>query len=280
MGATSSSWATIAFVVGGCNQVLGIAHTHLPVPDAAIDAVGCSGVQFFGLDPVPGFQGRQAFHPAQSASPLEMWYAQPSSTGAYDVYVATRASPSDPFGPGTAATFDSPTSDDDNATLTADGTHLMFVSSRAGLRFAYEVVRSGIGAPFGQPIPLGAFGGESLQALSLSLDGMIVFFTDTGNNMWSATRPALDKPFGPSVPLGTGITDLSVSPDQLEVFYTATGSPQNIVRRIRGSTSAKFDSSEQPVLPNALDPAISTDSATLTVVVGLGELYTTHRTCP
>jgi hypothetical protein len=123
-----------------------------------------------------------------------------------DMFEATRASDSVPWGPATALAINSASADGDPF-LSADGLRLVFSSSRIGPDQhgldLFETTRTSRDAPFATPVELHELDtdGDDFSP-TLSADGLEIFFasrrptTASQADIYSARRPTLDQPFG------------------------------------------------------------------------------------
>jgi serine/threonine protein kinase/tetratricopeptide (TPR) repeat protein len=123
-----------------------------------------------------------------------------------------------------------------------DGLELYFVSDRPGGYGSYDIwmsKRASTNDPWGPPFNLGAGINSTVYdfASSVSSDGLTLYlFAQTGllPDLYTATRPTKDAPWGPRVNMGSvlngpeGGSDLwgsdyvgLISPDDLELFYVS-----------------------------------------------------------
>lgn len=153
-------------------------------------------------------------------------YKRPGGLDGYDLWLTTRSSRAEPFGPATplAAPINSKSQDLSGA-MSADGRRIVFSSSRnsanansAGDLDLFESRRKDSQSPFEPPVKLGAAVNSPLAELRpwLSGDGRVLLFYTAepktvavgSRQIWMAVRSNQDAPFGPrqliSLPSGTG----------------------------------------------------------------------------
>ncbi len=270
-------WVLLA--TAGCNPVFGLKET-VP-PDGPPPPIGCSG-QLFG-SPVslpPLVENQAEFDGQLSADGRELWMVahDPSVQDEFRAYRSVRATRDADFplatkvdlAPGRAVT---------DPALTADGRRIMFVS-REPTELVLEAVRETPDGVFGSPALISGLGSISVAGLDLSVDGLTVYYTNFAGDLWTASRATVDDPFVDARMLMTNIGYPSVSPDQLELFYTKvtpTGGP--IYRRLRPAVSEPFGPDETIVADRGADPDVSPDGRTL-VISDLGGLTLLTRECP
>jgi hypothetical protein len=122
------------------------------------------------------------------------------------------------------------TSSDYGPCVSADGLELYFCSERAGGFGAADIwvsKRQSVNDPWESPVNIGSTVNSSSSESypSLSSDGLTLYFSDAytgtprpggqgGGDLWMATRPSRNAPWGEPVNMGTPInsTDLDMSP--------------------------------------------------------------------
>ena len=173
--------------------------------------------------------------PSISADGLSLYfssYIRPGGYGSDDLWVTTRASVSDPWGPpvNLGATVNS-SSYDTMPSISADGLVLFFMSGRAGglggddLWFTSRATKND---PWDSPVNLGATINSSLNEAcpDISADGRMLFFSDHmlgpfrpggygGQDIWITTRATTNNPWGEPMNLGPVInsSDWEFSPN-------------------------------------------------------------------
>ncbi len=119
-----------------------------------------------------------------SADDLELYFTS-SRTGRDDIYVATRATVSTPWGaPVSLGSTVNSSSFDVNPAITADGLSLFFSSNRSGGRGGYDLyvtTRATASDPWGAPVNLGPTVNSSSNDYEPSItdDGLSLFFGST-----------------------------------------------------------------------------------------------------
>jgi hypothetical protein len=158
--------------------------------------------------------------PSISADGLSLCFLStcPGGYGIDDLWVTTRASVSDPWGPpvNLGATVNSSAWDGDPS-ISADGLVLFFMSGRAGglgdldLWFTSRATKND---PWGSPVNLGATINTSLQEYGpdISADSRMLFFSDHGSpfrpggyggsDLWVTKRATKNDPWAEPVNLG------------------------------------------------------------------------------
>jgi len=173
--------------------------------------------------------------PSISADGLSLCFSStcPGGYGSDDLWVTTRASVSDPWGPpvNLGATVNSSAGDFD-ASISADGLVLFFTSGRAGglgdldLWFTSRATKND---PWGSPVNLGAAVNSSHEETfpDISSDSRMLFFSDHGLvgpwragglggcDIWVTARATTNEPWGEPLNLGPVInsSDHDLSPN-------------------------------------------------------------------
>lgn len=264
-------WLALA----GCDRVFGLDEPFPITADAAIDAPGCSNHLFSSPVELAGtFQDVVPTWDPTFATPLQLWFVRARMTGEVDIWCATRASEQDPFGDALPV-MGLDTGDDSNPSFSADGRDLLFVR---GAR-VYETTRLSETDSFGPPVlAAGLSTVEVRNGIDLSLDGLTLYYAEGNGDLYSVTRPTRDLPFGArSVNLASNVSWLTVSPDQLELYYDSLSDNEYIIHRmVRANPAAPFDS-DRPVMAGT-DPDISSDSRSLLMSDGRA-IKIGYRTC-
>jgi hypothetical protein len=114
-------------------------------------------------------------------------------------------------------------------TLTPDGLTVYFTSTRPGSASSdiWFAERSGPDAPFSKPQLVPELNTDSVErAPGISADGLEIFFASERPDgigeldLWRATRPSLDQPFGPP----ENVTELNTANDEVFPRLSADGS--------------------------------------------------------
>jgi hypothetical protein len=182
--------------------------------------------------------------PCLSADGLELCFYsdRPGGRGGYDIWVSTRPSPRDLWGPPTnlGLTVNS-TYNEAYPSLSSDGLTLYFSEYYSGsVRPAglgagdiWMTSRPNSSAPWGTPVNLGAPINSSALDMSptISGDGLTLVFTSNrpgGNgswDLWMSTRVSVQDPWGPPVNLGPAVNsgnwdgECALSWDGRAVFF-------------------------------------------------------------
>jgi len=156
-----------------------------------------------------------------------------SRTGSYDLYVATRANVSAPFGTPTGVAGLNTTDADQQPFISADGASLYFDRTPTGGQTSIYRASSSV-TGFTDPVAvseLSLVGTNSLRPV-LSADGLTIFFSSdraggAGSlDIWTATRPSLTAPFE-QVSNVTALNASSfefadwISPDGCRIYFTS-----------------------------------------------------------
>ena len=229
------------------------------------------------------------YDPSMSTDELELYLNSGSYSGR-EIWVATRASTSDPWsapvklGPNVNSPYDDCCPD-----ISADGLSLFFWSSRpggSGGQDLWVTTRASTSDPWTEAVNLGPTVNSSAWdgGPSISADGLSLFFFSErpggsgGKDLWVTTRTSVSEPWGAPVNLGPKVNSSAedatpdISTDGLALFFFSTrsggygnydlwvttrttlsspwGSPVNLGPTVNGST---YDFS----------PNISADGTTL-----------------
>ncbi len=186
--------------------------------------------------------------PNISADGLSLYFQspRPGGYGSYDLYVATRESTDDDWGPAVnlGPTVNS-ASDDGQPSISADGLSLYFESSTRPGGFGswdlWVTTRTTKADKWGIPVNLSGINGPTDEFCpSISSDGLSLYFASnraggSGSwDLWVTTRATLSDPWGPPVNLGSTVNsstlDLwpNISADGLALFF-GSGRPPGLV---------------------------------------------------
>ncbi len=181
------------------------------------------------LGPMLNTPGRDA-GPEISSDGLSLYFNsnRPGGLGNYDLYVAMRQSPSEPWGPPVNLGPSVNTSADEiNSTISSDGLSLFFSDGDAlgtvarfggyGGADIWVAQRTSLSDAWGPPTNLGPQINLSftIGAPEISSDGLTLFFSgyrpSTGgtHDLWLARRSAIDAPWGAPVNLGPAVNSES-----------------------------------------------------------------------
>lgn len=255
-------WFGAAMLLTGCNWVLGLQGTRAqdagPIrADAAIDGPGCSDLLFGNPMLLPGAPQDVTAKSPTLVGPLDLVFTTVvGNPGQVDIFTAHRPSAADPFGtPSVVAALDS-TQDEIDPSFSGDGLDVIFIR---GFNTLLEARRTSPGAVFSSPTPvmLAQMVDVSGGGVELSWDGLTLYYSTLEStwNVYSMTRPRRDMPFGPPGPvLASNAQWMTISPDQLEIYYIDPGSG-SVFHGRRASTDVPFGSFEMYVA-NADDPDI------------------------
>jgi hypothetical protein len=164
---------------------------------------------------------------------------RPGGHGSLDLYVATRESTDDDWGPpvNLGPTVNTP-SLEGHGCISADGLTLYFCSNRPGGFGSYDLwvtTRAIKAENWCTPVNLGPTVNSSTYAMesSISPDGLTLWFESPrpgglgGADVWMTTRPTISDPWGPPVNLGPPVNgafddgDPSISDDGRILFFTS-----------------------------------------------------------
>ena len=176
-----------------------------------------------------------------TADGLSLYFSsdRPGGYGSLDLYVATRESTDDDWGPAVnlGPTVNTP-SLEGHGCISADGLALYFCSNRPGGFGSYDLwvaTRETIEDDWGTPVNLGPTVNSSTYTMesSISPDGLTLWFESSrpgglgGGDVWMTTRPTISNPWRPPVNLGPPVNsavddgDPSISDDGRILFFTS-----------------------------------------------------------
>jgi hypothetical protein len=162
--------------------------------------------------------------PALSADGRTLFFSSHrlGGNGQNDLWMTTRTSPSEPFGPPVnLGPVVNGSRNDRNPTLSADGRTLIFSSDRPGGHGDTDLwmtTRTSAREAFGPPMNMGPIVNSSAadSAPLLSTDGCTLIFSTSRpggfghEDLWMAARAAPGTSFGPPVNLGPGVNSEAV----------------------------------------------------------------------
>ncbi len=214
--------------------------------------------------------------PTLTGDQLELYFNR-----ANDIFVTTRATITDAWGPITLVTQLSQANiTDTTPEITYDGLTMFLASNRApltGVLDLYVATRASRAATFGTPTKITELTTAQREAAPASGDGLIVVFESNrnGNNdTFLAERPTFAVPFGTPVPVAAvnGISsdgNPMLSADGLELFINSDRSANNELYVATRATTADPFGAPVPIVelndPAAddQDPWISPDGRTM-----------------
>ena len=179
--------------------------------------------------------------PSISADGLSLYFNsnRPGGFGSYDLWMTTRATLSDVWGPpvNLGPTVNS-SSSDLNPNLSSDGLSLYFASWRPGGYGSIDLwvtTRATLSAPWRPPVNLGpTVNGSSWDYQpSISTDGLSLFFASEQRagglgpvDIWVTTRATVSDPWGLPVNLGPPVNGAAaftpnISPDGRTLYFTS-----------------------------------------------------------
>jgi len=179
--------------------------------------------------------------------------ATTNTIGSVDLWVTTRASTSDPWGPLTNLTTLNTTAVEYKGVVSPDQLTIYFDSSRGsdGRYDIYVATRSTIAGDFGGVTAVSNInmaGGVTDGSPWISPDGLDLYFQSTRGvgdyNLYHSTRANTSSPFGAPVEIGELNTtfnedDFTLTPDQLAIYFASNRTGANYeVYVARRSTKA------------------------------------------
>lgn len=204
------------------------------------------------------------------------------TTGSCDIWTATRAATTDPWGTATSIASIVSTSCDSGPRITRDGLAMYFTSLRGTTQNeVWFTSRPSVGAAWAAPVlvPEVNSAPDSESSLSVTADGLIAVMMSTrssGDNLFEVRRSDPTAPWGTPMlmtTLNSSSRDRSpnISPDGL-VIYFASDRPggegnNDIYMATRASTSDPFSTPvrvpEVSTAGNEDDPWVSADGHTM-----------------
>jgi hypothetical protein len=208
---------------------------------------------------VPGLPNQVAVYVSAVFSPDELtaYYSRSmGGVGSWDIYVAKRERTSDPFGADSLLTALSTTNNDTVSSVSSDGRALYLYSDRNRALGSYQIylaTRADLNADFGEPAPVAALNGSSLDSSA--------FITATGDHIYfaslrSANGDIYASPISggvigtpvkvPAINSANGDFSPVLSADQLTIFWDSNRPDGNakgefdIWTATRSSTSENF----------------------------------------
>lgn len=230
-----------------------------------------------------------------SADDLFLFFCsdRPGGSGGFDLWVASRATPGDPWTP---AMNLGPIVNTDDAELapniSVDGLSLYFYSDRAGGRGGFDLwvtTRASLSDDWNIPANLGSTVNSVFDDVgpSISADGLSLYFSDNEQgrpggkglaDLWVTKRETVESPWGAPVNLGSTVNSAGyerhpcISADGLRLYFcgrrTDTYGREDIWMASRVNTEEPFGRAVNlgPMVNNILNqsgPSISADGLTL-----------------
>ena len=202
--------------------------------------------------------------PSITADGLEVFFfsGRPPAQGGFDIFSATRPSPSGTFSTPVQRSDVSTIGFDGASFISEDGLTLVITSDGTGSFGLYISTRPNRGASFSTPSLLANVNsGNSEEAPWLSPDGLRLYFASDrsgGGDLFVAERSSVASAFTPPLPiteLSTAFIErrITLSTDELEAFITSDAAGNfDIYRSTRTSITAAFSN---PVLVPELNSA-------------------------
>ena len=230
-----------------------------------------------------------------SADGLTLYFGEvpgdvdPSGCGGCDIWVTTRDTIDDEWGPRTNLAIVNTSSDDATPCISADGLSLYFASDRPGGRGSIDLwvaTRTTTDAPWGEPENLGDTVNSWADEVcpSISADGLELYFSDylvtrPGGyyDLWVTTRDTIDGEWGTPENLGDTVNSSTfdagpfISADSLMLFFLSWrggGSIDDIWMTRRATVSDPWSTPVKlgsPINSPVKDgyPSLSADGSTL-----------------
>ncbi len=272
-------WVVLLCLAAGCNQAFGLDPTDLA------GVTECATVRFGPKQPLAGFVGDiPEFDPQLGPDGTELWLTH-YDNGELDMYRAARPDRNADFVTPAVKAELVPGVRTMDASLSGDGRRMLFLQGVVAPkdRQVYEGVRANPKSPIFDSIRI-VIGIDvsttGIDGIDLSWDGLTLYYSDSDGMLWRTRRPSLDEPFADKQALFSNISWLSVTPDELEIFYNrpSDGGNPPVYRRSRDTRDGDFVN-EELVLPAGYDPDVSSDATQLIIGVDNG-LAVLSRECP
>jgi hypothetical protein len=213
--------------------------------------------------------------PFVSEDQLEAYYVQ-YLVYPYVISRASRSTTSNPFMIDIApASFNLASVENADPSMTLDGTMLVFVSGASGQRKAYQTTRLP-GGSWADPELVPGLTEQTLESVSISWDGLTLYFTRYDRVMFRAVRPSRTAAFDTGQEVADAIQWPTVAADELELF--AHGLNGGIDQYTRDSTSQRFGNRIQAGMYGA-DPQLSHSGTRLWITYSAAIGYV-DRVCP
>ncbi len=184
------------------------------------------------------------------ADQLEVFFASNRTSSADDIFSATRATTSAPWGAPTLVAALSSTAFDLQPSLSPDGLTIWFTSNRGGAGFEIMTsVRASLAGGWSVPVAVPELNSTADEApMNVLANGMTMAFTSNrgGNyDIYLATRAGASGAWtSTALAMGVNTTgdefDAQLTQDGLGIYFTTPGSALDLVYAHRASTSAAF----------------------------------------
>jgi hypothetical protein len=269
--------AILAIAHSGCDRLLNLETVEDQPPhdggaddgmtDDAFAPKDCSLVAFSAALP-PGraeLDGKVAGDPTLTEDSLELYFVR-SGIDPFEIWHAGRQRVGDVFEVDVArAPFNIPGYENSDPSLTADGTLLIFVgrdATNGGPKKGYQVTRQSA-AEWTTPAPIPGLESATMESVSLSWDGLTIYFARADYTLMQATRATRMDPFGTAVAVADPPALWpTVSADGLEMFYSQQGG--GIFHARRTATDHMFGTITNPLSYGA-DPFLMPNSTNMWV---------------
>jgi hypothetical protein len=269
-------------LLAGCDQVFGLPDRPATDGGVGVDACTLDEFDFTRVRPIIGFP-TNTFDPAMSGDGLEMYYVVQSLS--LDIYYATRPTVEADWGPGVEVpNANSPLLDHNDAdpTITADGTALLFTTTRepgSPEKVVYEMLRVP-GEPWGSPAKVVGIN-VNADSIDITADGKALYVIDgdeASSTLYRFERDGVGMRFEARVEVGVGTLFPSISADESELYFhddDGLDDDDGIYRETR--VGGVFVNAER-VIADELDADLSHDGTILTFTVSDGLAYV-QRAC-
>ncbi|NQU21650.1 MAG: PD40 domain-containing protein [Candidatus Nealsonbacteria bacterium] len=232
-----------------------------------------------------------AYHdwgPDISADGLTLYFSSerpPGGSSTGNIWVATRATTEDPFGPPVIVPDVNSLYHDTNPCISDDNLSLYFLSTRStsgGNADIWRATRNFENDPFGTPALVSEVNSSSDDGgADISADGLTLYFSSNRGNgqgsydLWQAVRPSVNDPFGEPTNMGSAVNSSSmeghssITGDDLTIYLERGGSStRDIWVATREADTDPFGSpvSLGPTINSSAKdrtPTISSDGTTL-----------------
>lgn len=236
------------------------------------------------------------YSPAISSDGREL-YVEAAYGGNLDVFVRTRALPSDPFGPAMPIAAINTAVTDGEPTLSADGLSMYFASNRSGTFEIYRATRPALDAPFDTVVWLDQYAGRAVTGPVLSADGRELIVNDmSATTIYRAKYDDVSATFGALEPLtslsiGVRVGFAALEPDARTIYFqVAIDATTDIYAATRDGFDQPFGTPvrvDELSVPNAndVDPYVSSDGREMYFAsdrpgsVGANDLWVATREC-
>lgn len=276
-------WLLALAVLSACGR---IAFDHRDDASTDVATQACTFGPWSGLAPLAGMNSTsEDFSPSLSADSLTLVFssARPAG-GPYDLYMATRASPTAAFDPPLPLTALNTAGPEQAPSITFDGLTIYYASNMT----LHRATRTSQTAPFTNAMPVPELAGVTLLALEITAAGDELFFT-RGTAIERATYAGGTFTLTGAVPeLAGGNTCCPTFTHDGLTVYVASDRAGNmdIYSSSRAAVGAPFGTPTPVAVFNTLDteddPDLSDDGTTLLLAgrrSGDIDIYESTRVC-